>query len=100
MLRNVFSAKRLVAAAGVAATLSAVPAVPAFAQPVVTGGLVNVTITNVLNHNQVAVQIPVNAAANVCGVAVNVLTSQLNNVGTATCTARSGHQTLTINPLS
>jgi ABC-type sugar transport system substrate-binding protein len=61
----------------------------------VTGGLVNVTITNVLNNNKVAVQIPITAAANVCGVNVTVLAQQLTS-GPVTCTSRSGNQTLTI----
>ena len=62
---------------------------------VITGGLVNVTITNLLNNNQVAVQIPVNAAANVCGVSVAVLAQELTS-GPVNCTSRSGNQTLTI----
>jgi hypothetical protein len=40
----------------------------ASAQPVITGGLVNVTVVDVLNDTQVAVQVPVGVAANVCGV--------------------------------
>jgi hypothetical protein len=51
--------------------LAALPA--ASAQPVVTGGLVNITITDVLNNNQVNVQVPIGVAANVCGIAANVL---------------------------
>jgi hypothetical protein len=46
---------------------------PAAAQPVVTGGLVNITVTDVLNDNQVNVQVPIGIAANVCGVQANVL---------------------------
>jgi hypothetical protein len=62
---------------------------------VITGGLVNVTITNLLNNNRVAVQIPVNAAANICGVSVTVLAQQLTS-GPVSCTSTSGNQTLTI----
>jgi hypothetical protein len=62
---------------------------------VVTGGLVNVTITNVLNNNKVAVAIPINAAANICGVNVVVLAQQLTS-GPVTCQSQSGNQTLTI----
>ena len=51
----------------------------ATAQPVVTGGLVNVTVTDVVdvNNNQVEViaQIPIGVAANVCNVAASVLAS-------------------------
>jgi hypothetical protein len=59
---------------------------PASAQPVFTGGLVNITVTNVLNNNQVAVQVPIGVAANVCGVSVNVL-SALAATGPVDCTA-------------
>jgi hypothetical protein len=41
--------------------------------PLVKGGLVNVTVTDVLNNAQVNVQIPIGVAANVCGVQANVL---------------------------
>jgi hypothetical protein len=67
----------------------------ASAQPVVTGGLVNVTITNLLNNNRVAVAIPVNAAANICGLNVSALAQGLAS-GPVTCTSRSGNQSLTI----
>ena len=46
---------------------------PAAAQPVITGGLVNITIFDVLNDNNVNVQVPVGIAANVCGVQANVI---------------------------
>lgn len=49
---------------------------PSMAAPVVTGGLVNVTVTDVLNENEVNVQVPVGVAANVCGVNANVLATQ------------------------
>jgi len=45
------------------------------ASPVVTGGLVNVTIANVANNNQVAV--PIQVAAAICGVQVGVLSTVL-----------------------
>jgi hypothetical protein len=76
-----------IAAGGISTTASA--------QPVAVGNLVNVQITNLLNNNRVAVQIPVNAAANVCGVAVAVLAQDLT-AGPVTCTSRSGNQQLTI----
>jgi hypothetical protein len=66
--------KRIFATTVVASALSiggaAVTAGSASAQPVVTGGLVNITVTDVASHNNVQV------AANVCGVNVNVLTQQ------------------------
>ena len=56
----------------------------ASAQPVVTGGLVNVTVTNLLNNNTTTVTVPVgvalNIAANVCGVSVGVLANQLGSM--------------------
>jgi hypothetical protein len=48
---------------------------PAEAQPTITGGLVNITVTDVASHNNVNVQVPVNVAAEVCGVSANVLSS-------------------------
>jgi hypothetical protein len=68
--------RRGVIAAAAAGAL-AVPALPAAAQPVITGGLVNVTIVDVLSGNQVTAQVPITVAANVCGVAVNVLATDL-----------------------
>jgi hypothetical protein len=50
-----------------------VAAPTASAQPVITGGLVNVTITDVLSGDQINVQVPIGVAANVCGVQANVL---------------------------
>jgi len=50
-----------------------VAAPTASAQPVITGGLVNVTVTDVLSNDQINVQVPVGVAANVCGVQANVL---------------------------
>jgi hypothetical protein len=62
-------------------------------------GLVNVDVSNIkadiakninvdVSQVPVNVQVPIDVAANVCGVAVNVLTSQLQQ-GNATCTAKS-----------
>ena len=64
----------LFAAGVLAAGVVAVPA--ASAQQ---SGLVNVDITNVLNNNQVVanVNIPITAAANICGVSVDVLAANL-----------------------
>ena len=62
-------------AAGLAVGVGATAVPAASAQPVITGGLVNITITDVLTNNQVNVQVPIGIAANVCGVAANVLAS-------------------------
>ncbi len=86
-------------AAGVAGTALAVGGTvamtaPAQAQPVAAGNLVNVQISNLLNDNEVAVTVPINAAANVCGVSVDVLTSQLANAP-VTCDAGARQWTIT-----
>ncbi len=76
--------------AGSALTLGAWTA-PVAAQPVVTGGLVNVTIVDFLDVNvqDVVVQIPVSAAANVCDINAAVLLAAIVDTGTASCTATS-----------
>ena len=77
---------------------------PASAQPVVTGGLVNVVVTDVIDDVTVVVRdinVGVGAAlaiaANVCDVNVNVLAEQLP--GTATCTNEETDQTVTISQI-
>ena len=64
-------------------------AAPASAQQ---AGLVNVDISNVANNNNVTLAIPINAAANICGVQVNVLT-QLLATGPVDCRARGNQRT-------
>ncbi len=84
------STKARVAAVLTAGALSvgAVAAPAATAAPLVTGGLVNITIIDVLNGNEVNVQVPIGVAANVCGVNANVLAQQRDGVsGPITCTA-------------
>ncbi len=67
-------------------------AAPASAQgPIVTGGLVNITIVDlidgdVLSDNNVALGVALGIAANVCDVNANVLAEQLR-VGGAECDA-------------
>jgi hypothetical protein len=85
--------KSTLAAMTVGGALAAIPAAPALAAgPVVTGGLVNVTVTNLANNNTVlsndniAVGAALQVAANVCGVGVNVLSSQLGTSGPISCT--------------
>lgn len=81
--------KKMVAAGcltmGLAGGGIAAAAIPATAQPVVSGGLVNVALTDTLSHNQVNVQVPVGVAANVCGVAANVL-AQRTTTAPVDCT--------------
>jgi hypothetical protein len=84
--------KRAVAGVVVAGAL-AIPAAPALAQPVVTGGLVNVTIVDVLSGNEVSLQVPITVAANVCDVSVAVLAEDLRN-GPVDCS--NDTQTITV----
>ena len=97
----------------VTAAALALGTTPAFAQNVdVGGGLVDVTVQDVsvlndslneneveiLNNNNVAVpvsvQVPIGIAANVCGIAANVLAADLKQDGEAECTATSGSRAL------
>ncbi len=91
--------KTRIASVGVAgALLLGGAAAPAQAAgPLVTGGLVNVTLTNVLNGNQVQIAVPIQAAAAICGVSVNVLSAAFAPAGTQTftCPASNGNQTVT-----
>jgi hypothetical protein len=78
-------------------------AAPASAQPLVTGGLVNVTVTDVidgdvLSNNNVSLGAALGVAANVCDVNVNVLARQLRSGG-ATCTSDASGQTVDISQM-
>jgi hypothetical protein len=78
-------------ATGAGVGVPAMMAAPAGAQQV---GLVNVEIdiSNVLNENNVTVAVPVNAAANICGVSVNVINVALGPQGPGffECTSQAG----------
>lgn len=93
-----------------AAALAGVLAIPmagttSAAPPLITGGLVNVTIVDLLDTGDITVVEDVNVsvgaalalAANVCGVGVNVLGTQLGS-GAATCDAaiEGGQRVVTI----
>jgi hypothetical protein len=66
--------RKLAASLFASGLLAVGAAAPASAQPpIITGGLVNITIVDVLNNNEVNVQVPIGVAANVCGVQANVL---------------------------
>jgi len=89
--------KRALATAAVGGTLALAPAVPAMAQgPVVTGGLVNVTVTDLLNndtilsYNNVGVGVAAQVAANVCGVSVGVIASAVGQGAPVNCTNPTG----------
>jgi hypothetical protein len=67
-------AKKLIVSTLATGVMAAGVALPtASAQPVITGGLVNITVFDVLNNTDVNVQVPIGVAANVCGVQANVL---------------------------
>jgi hypothetical protein len=81
--------KKLVAslfASGILAAGLAAP--PASAQPVVTGGLVNVTVVDAVDVTVRDVQVAVNAAANVCDV--DIITDADGNI--TRCTAIVGNR--------
>ena len=96
---------RTLAAAGAATFLAGTVlgvSGPSSAAPLVTGGVVNVTVTDVVDDVTVVVQdvnVAVGAAlgiaANVCDVNVNVLARQLGQ-GDTTCTSDASGQTVTI----
>lgn len=78
---------------------------PASARPIVTGGVVNVVVTDVIDDVTVVVQdinVGVGAAlalaANVCDVTVNVLATDLRT-GRATCTNEETDQTVVISQI-
>jgi hypothetical protein len=84
--------RRSIATVGAASAIAAgglFVGAPAQAAPVITGGLVNVTITDVDLLNNVAVTalngVTLQVAAEVCGVAVNVLAADLGPDGFAVC---------------
>ena len=79
--------RRLVALHAVVAMMVVATAMPVFAAPVVTGGLVNVTIVDAVDVDRTTVQLPIAVAANVCDVDINVLAADLADDGEANCTA-------------
>lgn len=80
--------RRLLALMSVMALMVAALAMPAAAQPVVIGGgLVNVTLVDVVDVNNNTVQVPIAVAANICDVNVAVLVQEFQDDGTADCDA-------------
>lgn len=103
MLKKKLLAVPATAALAVAAGLAGAPS--AQAAPLVTGGLVNVTVTEVVDDVTVTVQdvnvglgAALGVAANVCDVNVNVLAQQLREGG-ATCTSVADGQTVELSQL-
>ena len=85
MKRTMRRIAALSAAGALSVGLAAAPA--AQAQPIITGGLVNVTIVDAVDVEDVVVQVPVAAAVNICDVDVQVLVADLADDGEANCTA-------------
>ena len=59
----------------------------ASAQPVVTGGLINVTLVDTIDLTNTSVQVPIGIAANVCDVNAAVLLAAVRDQGSAKCDA-------------
>ncbi len=99
MMKRILATSATAAIALTGSTLGL--AAPANAQPLVTGGLVNITVVDlidtgdILSNNNVALGVALGLAANICDVNVNVLAVQLRNGG-ATCTATASGQQVTI----
>jgi hypothetical protein len=99
MMKRILATSATAAIALTGSTLGI--AAPAHASPVVTGGLVNITVVdlldtgNILSNNNVALGAALGLAANICDVNVNVLAVQLRNGG-ATCTSTASGQQVTI----
>ena len=81
--------RRILAVGALVGALALAPAAPASAQPIITGGLVNVVVGDVTILRDVRLGVALNAAANVCGVGVNVLASQIGH-GPVSCDTATG----------
>ena len=78
----------MLAAGGLTTSATAQP-------PINVGNLVNVNISNNDVDVPVTVTVPINAAANICGVEVNLLATELGSGTFTDCRAR-GNQTVTV----
>ena len=85
--------KRAAAATAIAGAM-VVPATAASAAPVFTGGLVNVTIVDLVSLEQTSVTVPISVAANICDVNVVVLATDLSD-GRADCSNETEQITVT-----
>ena len=75
-------------ASGAIVTGSVLAASPAqAAPPLFASGLVTVVIVDLVDIDDVTVQVPVAAAANICDVNAAVLLAAIEDTGTAECTA-------------
>ncbi len=94
---NIRRSLATVGAAGALAATSLGLAAPAQAAPVVTGGLVAVNVSNVLNNDTVVAQVPIGVAANVCGVSVAFVFAAAGN-NTPVCTATNTQLPMAFRP--
>jgi hypothetical protein len=79
----VLKTRKLVASLSAAGLFAFGAAAPASAQPIITGGLINVTVNDV----NVGVQVPIGIAANVCDLNVAALVAAIHDEGDSTCDA-------------
>lgn len=98
-MQHATNARQMIASLLVSLAILLAMAVPATAQPVVTGGLVNITVTNIetgdiLSENEVNLGVALALAANICDVNVNVLAVQLREGG-AECESETERVTIT-----
>jgi hypothetical protein len=89
-IRKSLAALALIAGATAGGLATAGPA-SASAQ----NGLVNVYAQDILSGNQIVIlqNVPITVAANVCGLNVNVLSTQLLSTNQATCVAQANSKT-------
>jgi hypothetical protein len=89
--RGFMVTRKLLASVFAAVLMSFTAAAPAVAQPIVIvpGGLVNITIIDAVDLEQVNVQVPIGVAANVCDVTIAVLAEDVANNKATDCTART-----------
>ena len=59
----------------------------ASAQPVITGGLIKITLVETVDLTNTSVQVPIGVAANVCDVSAAVLLAEVRDTGAADCDA-------------
>jgi hypothetical protein len=99
--------RKLVASVFAATLVGVTAAAPASAQPVVTGGVINITIVDlidgdVLSNNNVGVGVAANVAANVCpalDLNAAVLARQFVAGGDDEITCTVGDQQITFSPV-
>ena len=82
--------RRVITVLAAAAMSMGLMAGPAAAQPLFTGGLVNVTVNDVIDVENVRLGVGIAIAANICGVNVAALAQEFTQTGTGDCTSETG----------